>query len=86
MKTDSGHLTSASKQGGTLPEPYGEREWKLGDELLPFHPSASHVPPDYRDGWNACYYAALPHERRKLAPDAAVPMVQSAADTKQGEA
>jgi hypothetical protein len=33
--------------------------WKLGDEFAPFHPSASHVPPDYRDGWNACYRAVL---------------------------
>lgn len=33
--------------------------WKLGDEFLPFHPDASHVEPSYRDGWNACYRAAL---------------------------
>ena len=32
--------------------------WKCGDEFLPFHPQASHVPADYRDGWNACYMAA----------------------------
>ena len=32
-------------------------QWKLGDELAPYHPQASHVPPDYRDGWNACYRA-----------------------------
>lgn len=32
-------------------------EWKLGDEYLPFHPSASHVDPSYRDGWNACFHA-----------------------------
>lgn len=42
--------------------------WKVGREFLPFHPDASHVPPDYRDGWNACYQAAL---RR-----AGVPFVQ----------
>jgi hypothetical protein len=35
------------------------QEWKLGDEFLPFHPQASHVPPDYRDGWNRCYAAAI---------------------------
>lgn len=35
----------------------GQR-WKLGDEFLPFHPSASHVPPEYRDGWNRCYWMA----------------------------
>lgn len=33
--------------------------WKCGDEFLPFHPSASHVNPDYRDGWNACFAAGL---------------------------
>ena len=32
--------------------------WKSGNEFLPFHPSASHVRPDYRDGWNACFEAA----------------------------
>jgi hypothetical protein len=32
--------------------------WKSSDdELLPYHPSASHIPPDYRDGWNRCYIA-----------------------------
>lgn len=33
--------------------------WKLGDELAPFHPDASHVEPGYRDGWNDCYRAML---------------------------
>lgn len=33
--------------------------WKVGSEYAPFHPSASHVRPEYRDGWNACFYAAL---------------------------
>ncbi len=32
--------------------------WKLMTEFLPFHPSASHVSPEYRDGWNYCYLAA----------------------------
>ena len=36
-----------------------QQEWKQGDEYLPYHPQASHVNPDYRDGWNACYEAAL---------------------------
>lgn len=35
------------------------QQWKCGDEFLPFHPAASHVPPDYRDGWNRCYAMAL---------------------------
>ncbi len=33
--------------------------WKVGNELAPFHPSASHVEPGYRDGWNDCYRAML---------------------------
>lgn len=37
---------------------YPSGPWKLGDEFLPFHPSASHINPDYRDGWNACFAAA----------------------------
>lgn len=32
--------------------------WKVGNEFLPYHPSASHVRPDYRDGWNDCYKVA----------------------------
>lgn len=37
-----------------------EREaWKVGNEFAPYHPDASHVDPQYRDGWNACYRAAL---------------------------
>lgn len=39
--------------------PEQEQRWKCGDEFLPFHPQASHVPPDYRDGWNRCYWAAV---------------------------
>lgn len=33
-------------------------QWKCGNEFLPYHPSASHVEPAYRDGWNACFKAA----------------------------
>lgn len=36
------------------------------DDFAPYHPSASHVPPDYRDGWNACFAAAL-EEREAYA-------------------
>lgn len=33
-------------------------QWNLaGREPYPFHPSASHVPPNYRDGWNAALAA-----------------------------
>lgn len=33
--------------------------YKLGEEFKPFHPSASHVRPEWRDGWNACFVAAI---------------------------
>lgn len=39
-----------------LPEGY-DGPWKVGNEYLPYHPSASHVPPDLRDCWNRCYWA-----------------------------
>lgn len=46
------------------PQPQPERQpeseptrWKVGNELAPYHPDASHVEPGYRDGWNACYRA-----------------------------
>lgn len=29
--------------------------YKIVNEIAPFHPSASHVEPAYRDGWNDCY-------------------------------
>lgn len=35
-----------------------DERWKVGNEFAPFHKSASHINPDYRDGWNACYEAA----------------------------
>lgn len=37
---------------------YPQSHWKLGNEFKPFHPSASHVDPSYRDGWNHAYYAS----------------------------
>lgn len=36
-----------------------DQQWKLGNEFLPFHPQASHIRPDYRDGWNDCFRAAM---------------------------
>jgi hypothetical protein len=39
-----------------------EQKYKFGNEFLPFHRQASHVNPDYRDGWNACFAAALSHQ------------------------
>lgn len=55
----------------TTPHTTPEREnpaqkWKFGDEYLPFHPQASHVNPDYRDGWNRAYWAA---QTAKAAPE-----------------
>lgn len=37
-------------------KPFGQ--WKVGNEFLPYHWSASHVEPRYRDGWNHCYEVA----------------------------
>ena len=42
--------------------------WKVGREFLPFHPDASHVPPEHRDGWNSCYAAAVESVARALPP------------------
>lgn len=47
----------SAKDVGVHPPP--ATEWKVGNEFAPYHPQASHVSPDYRDGWNACYRAAL---------------------------
>lgn len=33
-------------------------DWKVGDEFAPYYPQASHVNPDWRDGWNACHTQA----------------------------
>jgi hypothetical protein len=44
-----------------------KQKYKAGNEFLPFHPQASHVSPDYRDGWNACWQAAI--ESREPAKD-----------------
>ena len=39
--------------------------WALHDrDFLPFHPQASHVSPEFRDGWNACYKVAAAHLER----------------------
>lgn len=54
MADDTPDKPAAVQAGGTN----GER-WKLGNEFAPFHPDASHVSPDYRDGWNDCHRAAL---------------------------
>lgn len=44
-----------------------EPQWKSGNEFAPYHPSASRIRPEYRDGWNACYAAAQAHNRLLLA-------------------
>lgn len=51
--------------------------WKVGRELAPFHPDASHVEPGYRDGWNACYaVAAAEIEKLRAAVTALAEIVQ----------
>lgn len=47
-------------------------QWKCGYEFLPYHPSASHVEPAYRDGWNACFKAAAQVQAMGRAPDDAI--------------
>lgn len=48
------------------PDPIAAQpEWKCGNEFEPYHPQASHVSPDYRDGWNACYKIAIDALRRE---------------------
>lgn len=44
-----------SSFGGSVPK----EQWRVGNEFLPYHPDASHVAPDYRDGWNDCFRAFL---------------------------
>jgi len=45
-----------------------EAVWKSGNEFRPYHPSASHCNPDYRDGWNDCYRAALAAPPAGISP------------------
>lgn len=44
-------------------------QWKCGNEFLPYHPSASHVEPAYREGWNACFKAAAQVHAMGRVPD-----------------
>ncbi len=53
----SGSQTSATTGSTDAMRP--KPEWKVGNEFAPFHRSASHVDPSYRDGWNDCYRAAM---------------------------
>lgn len=52
--------------------PAPSQQWKLGNEFAPFHPSASFIDPSYRDGWNACYRAALTQGTSQAAAPAVV--------------
>lgn len=45
--------------------------WKYGNEFLPYHPDASHIHPDHRDGWNACYKAM----QAQQVPSPAMPLL-----------
>lgn len=62
-----------------MPEP----AWKGGDEFAPFHPSASHIRPDYRDGWNACYAAAIAYAEARAAHAVAVERERAEQDAKR---
>lgn len=42
--------------------------WKVGNEYAPYHPQASHCPPDFRDGWNACYEAGRAFTKPPTSP------------------
>ena len=44
--------------------------YKMGDEFKPFHPGASHVRPEWRDGWNACFIAAIAALQAEPQPEA----------------
>jgi hypothetical protein len=44
--------------------------FKVGNEFARFHPQASHVSPDFRDGWNRCYDAALATPQALPTPQA----------------
>lgn len=55
------------------PDSMPQSHWKLGNEFKPFHPSASHVDPSYRDGWNRAYYAAIAQPAAQPATDRAIP-------------
>lgn len=72
-------------------EPYAGQQWKSGNEYLPYHPSASHVSPAYREGWNNCYKAATPslrvnpvavawHDPSRIADDQGFTMNKEVAD------
>lgn len=47
--------------------------FKVGNEFLPFHHQASHVSPDWRDGWNACYQAAIASREPQWLPIESAP-------------
>lgn len=51
-------LHAASNALRCVPSDLSPEAYKLGDEFKLFHPCASHVSPDYRDGWNRCWLAA----------------------------
>jgi hypothetical protein len=48
-----GVLTNEGAKALTPPD-----GWKCGGEFLPYHPQASHINPEHRDGWNECYKMA----------------------------
>jgi hypothetical protein len=64
MTTSPDKLLSIARETTPERQPDPGQVWKCGDEFLPFHPQASHVPAGYRDGWNRCYFMAMQRAER----------------------
>mgnify|MGYP001371890192 CR=1 FL=1 len=73
-----GRLQNFTKYLDSITVPEG---WKVGNELAPFHPSASHVEPGYRDGLNDCYRAMLAAAPKAAPGDAWRDLCWQIADT-----
>lgn len=52
-------VLEARRQRGAMELLAMPEAWKAGNEFARYHPQASHVSPDYRDGWNACFGESL---------------------------
>lgn len=59
-------VNGAAQAAGEVRAGEASSGWKVGREFLPFHPDASHVAPEFRDGWNSCYQAAFESVARAL--------------------
>ena len=73
MKTTKQHKWSITERictRGDIRKDMPSSAYKMGDEFKPFHPGASHVRPEWRDGWNACFIAALAALQAEPQPEA----------------